>query len=528
MKVSIIIPVYNVNSWIDECMNSVMEQSFEDFEVLLINDGSTDGSEQKCVRWAEKDSRIRYISKENEGLSQTRNLGIREARGEYIAFIDSDDWVDKDFLLELYNAASNTNADIVECDVCRYNDISGKKMYRSCYGAIGIDYTKDEHLIYGNTAIWKCLFKRELFEKYHIHFPACHSPARAIYALLIALSNKVVNVRKPMYYYRIFRKDSLSDKPRTILENGRAVGTQAIEELILNFERCGISDIYKEQLERTVKYKLSDLLAASFHRKPDEEFNNMVNDYHELIRNYFPDGKDKTYFVVGGYNLNRVTWYMNILHNPSNRFNFSSLISIMNSVNNPPEFEHKNKYRKIMMDRDICSKFWEMLNKKRPEYLFIDFLEERFDMIRYDNGFVTKSDAFEEAEFRNSLEDVIYRNSEICNELWKKSCLAFIQKMHNEYFEVKIVLIKNYLCERVGDVNHKEFYSEINYIQEKNQILKKYYDFFERNCQDIRVINMAEDELYFTDKEYEYGAMPSHLNDIMNRKIAAKIEENLY
>ena len=84
VPVSIIIPVYNVYEWLDECLESVMNQTFDNFEVILINDGSTDGSDKKCEEWEKKDCRIRYISKKNEGLSLTRNLGLREAKGSML------------------------------------------------------------------------------------------------------------------------------------------------------------------------------------------------------------------------------------------------------------------------------------------------------------------------------------------------------------------------------------------------------------------------------------------------------------
>ena len=90
-EVSVIIPVYNVEDYLDTCMESLCSQTFRDIEILLINDGSTDGSELKCREWADKDDRIRYISKENEGVAPTRNLGVSMARGKYLAFVDPDD-----------------------------------------------------------------------------------------------------------------------------------------------------------------------------------------------------------------------------------------------------------------------------------------------------------------------------------------------------------------------------------------------------------------------------------------------------
>ena len=233
--ISVIIPVYNVYDWIDQCLDSIINQSFKDFEVILVDDGSTDNSDKKCEKWEQMDQRVRVIKQQNAGPSAARNKGIKTAKGEYISFIDADDWIDEDFLQELYNAAEESNSDIAECDIWKYNDKTGTKVYYACYGCMGKSYTKEEHMLYGHTAIWKCLFKRKLFIDNDVWFPDCYSEARAVYALLIALSNNIVNVRRPLYYYRKFRKNSLSAKPREVNESHTSVGVQAFKELLNGF-----------------------------------------------------------------------------------------------------------------------------------------------------------------------------------------------------------------------------------------------------------------------------------------------------
>lgn len=99
--ISVIIPVYNAETTISECIESVLCQTYNNFEIILVDDGSTDGSGNICKEYSEKDSRIRYIRKENGGVSSARNLGIDEAKGEYITFVDSDDWIEKDALEEM-------------------------------------------------------------------------------------------------------------------------------------------------------------------------------------------------------------------------------------------------------------------------------------------------------------------------------------------------------------------------------------------------------------------------------------------
>jgi len=112
-KVSIIIPVYNVEAYLEECLNSVIEQTFRDMEIIIINDGSTDRSVEIIQNFAKRDERIILYSQENKGVSVARNRGIRQAKGEYILFVDSDDKIDKSTLQILFQNATETNADLV-------------------------------------------------------------------------------------------------------------------------------------------------------------------------------------------------------------------------------------------------------------------------------------------------------------------------------------------------------------------------------------------------------------------------------
>ena len=95
--ITVIVPIYNSSSFLDKCISSVLSQSYADFELLLINDGSTDNSGEICDSYAQKDSRVRVIHKINGGVSSARNIGLDEAKGEWITFVDSDDWVHEDF-----------------------------------------------------------------------------------------------------------------------------------------------------------------------------------------------------------------------------------------------------------------------------------------------------------------------------------------------------------------------------------------------------------------------------------------------
>ena len=120
--ISIIIPIYNTEEYLERCLNSVINQSYENLEIILINDGSTDASEEICKDYLEKDKRIKYFKKENGGLSSARNYGLKKSSGKYIGFIDSDDVISIDMFLTLYNNLVKTSSDMSICEVVRFKE----------------------------------------------------------------------------------------------------------------------------------------------------------------------------------------------------------------------------------------------------------------------------------------------------------------------------------------------------------------------------------------------------------------------
>ena len=115
-SISIIIPVYKAEKYLHRCVDSVLAQTFTNFELILIDDGSPDNSGAICDEYAKQDGRVKVFHQKNQGVSVARNLGIEQAKGEWIAFIDSDDWVENTMYEEMYHTASLANADIAGCN----------------------------------------------------------------------------------------------------------------------------------------------------------------------------------------------------------------------------------------------------------------------------------------------------------------------------------------------------------------------------------------------------------------------------
>ena len=119
MTISVVVPIYNTSIYLSKCLESLINQTYKDIEIICINDGSTDNSLEILNKFQKKDNRIKIITQENQGLSAARNKGIVEANGEYISFIDSDDWVDLDFFEKLITALEKEHADIAAGSIIR-------------------------------------------------------------------------------------------------------------------------------------------------------------------------------------------------------------------------------------------------------------------------------------------------------------------------------------------------------------------------------------------------------------------------
>ncbi len=177
-----------------------------------------------------------------------------------------------------------------------------------------------------------------------------------------------------------------------------------------------------------------------------------------------------------------------------------------------------------MENRDINSSYWRIIDGNEFKYIFLDFIEERFDLVECRDGYITKSDAFDGSNFELKEYRLIERSSEECTKLWQDSFKRFVEIIGSRMPECKIVVVENYLSEEVGDINEKKYFENVDEIRSINQVLKQYYKFVVDNYEQILLVKASECDYYYTDKQYEYGAIPSHLNEVVNLKIARMVE----
>ena len=201
-KVSVIIPVYNVEEYLQECLDSMLDQTYKHLEIILIDDGSQDRCPYICDQYATKDDRIKVIHKKNGGAASARNLGLEIASGEYISFVDSDDYVDKYYIQNLTEQLENTKSDIA---VCSYVSVSSDKKIPEILEKTG-DYIGRDYLLQFLTD-WRCgLIWNKLFSKKvigDIRFEEGHIIDDEFFTYLVVLNARRVYVKnKQLYYYR--------------------------------------------------------------------------------------------------------------------------------------------------------------------------------------------------------------------------------------------------------------------------------------------------------------------------------------
>lgn len=211
-KLSIIVPIYNAAKYLPQCIDSILSQTFTDFELILVNDGSTDESEKICLSCKEKDSRIKYVFKENGGVASARKVGLECSSGEYIGWVDSDDWIEIDTLRIAYDAAKKEDVDIVCFGIRQIFphqkitvEFKNTDMYENflCYP------------IYMHS-VWNKLIKKSLFEDNDIDFGIGIITAEDLLVLfqLFHFAKKVSYIENVLYNYRC-NSESVSNTPLT-------------------------------------------------------------------------------------------------------------------------------------------------------------------------------------------------------------------------------------------------------------------------------------------------------------------------
>ena len=274
--VSIIVPIYNIEGYIRECIDSILAQTYSDFELILVDDGSPDNCGRICDEYAEKDVRIKVIHKENGGLTSARNAGLSVAKGDWIMHVDGDDWIEPDMIESLIEAANATEADLVFGDFMKYGPYAGN--HKLPTWSIDKKDSMSRYIAYMMTTIWGSIAKRSLYTEHCLKSPDGVSYCEDFHLIvrLCHFAKKIVNVHRPFYHYRY--------RPTSIMSN-MSRKTEADEQWVYQdtirfFKEQGVYEDYRKVMSwRVLKSAQELLLDPTGHKR----FMELFNDGKEFI-----------------------------------------------------------------------------------------------------------------------------------------------------------------------------------------------------------------------------------------------------
>ncbi len=257
--VSLIVPIYNVQDYLDRCIESLLQQTFDNIEIILVDDGSTDNSGVIADQYASSYDNVSVIHKNNGGLSSARNQGLKMARGEWVAFVDSDDYIGKEYVQKLIKLASITKSDIAACNksTIRLDGTESESIIRWPNGVLtGKEAAKEKLNNNWPSQIWLLLIKKKIFTENNIVFPIGREyESTAVIPELFYYSRLVAFTNEKLYYYAV-RGNSISRKPFTtktyedklavIKDTDDFLRSQNVENLYYYFKYCLINSIFND------------------------------------------------------------------------------------------------------------------------------------------------------------------------------------------------------------------------------------------------------------------------------------------
>lgn len=306
-KISVIIPVYNAEQYIEECLNSILNQTIvKDIEIIAVNDGSKDNSLNILKRISEKHDNVKVISQENQGAISARIKGYEKATGNYIGFVDNDDFIERDMYEKLYNKAITNDADIVICNYKFYpkKPKNKNKWFREFKGKVDYEFVNENNLL------WNKIVRKEYLERIGIK-DLLEKVGESAYTLALIQTSKIATINEELYNYRI-RQQSLSSDFKNVKwhENG-------VKNAINRFEIIKGTELEKEWsnfFQYSIFYSMFKMLLVSACNSNKELYKKYKNEIKKYRNNeYFKKRFRKNYgslktFVV--YNIIFKNYYL--------------------------------------------------------------------------------------------------------------------------------------------------------------------------------------------------------------------------
>jgi len=312
-KLSIILPIYNTEAYLEKCLDSILGNTFQDFELIIVNDGSPDNSEEIILKYIEKyKDKIVYIKKENGGLSDARNTGLSIAKGEYISFIDSDDYIERNMYEEIFTKLKEASFDIVSCDVNLVYENSEKIDTVSCgYRESILDKEKiKESMTVFYPTVWNKVYKREVLKDITFLKGVWYEDLEFMLRAYPNI-NSIGVVKKPLYNY-LQRKNSITytynDKLYDIINN--------MESVLKYYKEHNIYEEYKEVLEYLyVRYAFATFPKRLAKCGNKGKYKEGINYAYLKVKEHFPNYKNNKYLKEMGLKGLYIKHFNNLLSN---------------------------------------------------------------------------------------------------------------------------------------------------------------------------------------------------------------------
>lgn len=301
IKVSVIVPVYNVEKYLKKCLDSVVNQTLKDIEIVIVNDGSPDNSELIIDEYTNKYKNILSLKKQNGGLSSARNYGLKHAHGQYVVFLDSDDYIDLNMLKDMYVEVTKRKLDILVCDHYKvYETNDNKTLIKS-----NLKYSNDDikNYIISSPAASLKMFKRNLFDDDFLFTEGIYYEDLSLMPTFIVKTKKIGFIDKPYYYY-LQRNSSIMHQKEF---NKKQLDIFRVLNNIKNiYIKNNIYEDYKKEIEYLYITHLLRTATLRFLKFGNvEEYLKMIND---TMKKEFPNWSKNVYFKKSSYKLKLICY----------------------------------------------------------------------------------------------------------------------------------------------------------------------------------------------------------------------------
>lgn len=284
--ISIIVPVYKVEDYLDECVRSIVNQTYEKIEIILVDDGSPDRCPEICDKWVLKDSRIRVIHKKNEGLSSARNSGLDTAQGSYIGFVDSDDFIHPQMYEKMLGAIEASDKKMAYCSWIRAFPDGTQTKIESCLPKGTMDMREAMDAVFLdqiNVSVWSKLYHRSIFE--HLRFPVGeNNEDLPLIIPTVFEARGIANTGESLYYYRE-RENSITS---SYWKTDMGIVLKHLREMQEQIKAYGLEDTksFRFFLGKSA-YFTSMFLDKNYHRINDNAKRNHVQYLSIMRKNYW-------------------------------------------------------------------------------------------------------------------------------------------------------------------------------------------------------------------------------------------------